>query len=644
MAIIQISRIQMRRGLSDNVPQLASAELGWAINTRKLYIGNGTLSEGAPTTGNTEILTVYSDIVSLQNTYSFKGEYDNLAAVQTGPDLLSPVTRSMQSKLDDIVNARDFGAQGDGSTNNVDILNRAIDEIYRAGIAAIPSTEASKRRTIHLPAGVYNLTGDVIRLLPYVKLKGDGKNSTFIVQTDPTQTCVAMTVDAADQSGIAIGSGGATKPIGLQLEDMTLINQNSGDVLILDSVNSALIIGVACQGDKTAPTSTVGDNACVRIITNAPATVSNRICFEGCDFLNQTYAIQADSAVDGVSVYGGTFTDLAVGVSVGGNSTIAVPSSVKVSFSVFDRIAQSAVIGHNEARGLVSAFNHYKDVGNDLGASPGAFPVVKLDHSSNYSIADQFDRTPAEALVTPTVDTGNRAVISTLPGGILSHGKYNVACATDMVLLDNQAALVPTGAFTPMSTAVTIDYSLTRGGFARHGIMKVVQDGTNIAYDDEYVQTGEIGVTLSPVINGNTVELNYTSTPYAPTPRVSVFKAAIKYLARDFPTVGIAQVLLGATGSTLIPNGGDSPNVEMRVEVYATNEPLASVVELWEGTTLLGTFTGPELLVTLGGLGSHTLTARLSSSIGALLATSEPWVVNVVLPTATITGIIDNTL
>ena len=57
MAVVQISRIQHRRGKSDDLPQLASAELGWSINNRKLYIGNGSTVEGAPTVGNTEILT-----------------------------------------------------------------------------------------------------------------------------------------------------------------------------------------------------------------------------------------------------------------------------------------------------------------------------------------------------------------------------------------------------------------------------------------------------------------------------------------------------------------------------------------------------------------------------------------------------------
>ena len=57
MAIVQISQIKNRRGLSEDLPQLASAELGWSIDTQELYIGNGTVDEGAPEVGNTRILT-----------------------------------------------------------------------------------------------------------------------------------------------------------------------------------------------------------------------------------------------------------------------------------------------------------------------------------------------------------------------------------------------------------------------------------------------------------------------------------------------------------------------------------------------------------------------------------------------------------
>ena len=71
MAIVQISRITQRKGLTEDLPQpLAGAELGWAIDQRRLFIGNGELADGAPVVGNTEILTEFSDILQFttQNT------------------------------------------------------------------------------------------------------------------------------------------------------------------------------------------------------------------------------------------------------------------------------------------------------------------------------------------------------------------------------------------------------------------------------------------------------------------------------------------------------------------------------------------------------------------------------------------------
>ena len=83
MAIVQISQITNRKGLQADLPQLAGAELGWSIDERRLFIGNGTLEEGAPVIGNTEILTEFSDILNFTNTYTYKGEAAGYT-VQTG--------------------------------------------------------------------------------------------------------------------------------------------------------------------------------------------------------------------------------------------------------------------------------------------------------------------------------------------------------------------------------------------------------------------------------------------------------------------------------------------------------------------------------------------------------------------------------
>ena len=39
MPIVQISRIQHRRGKRTDLPQLASGELGWVVDEQRLFIG-----------------------------------------------------------------------------------------------------------------------------------------------------------------------------------------------------------------------------------------------------------------------------------------------------------------------------------------------------------------------------------------------------------------------------------------------------------------------------------------------------------------------------------------------------------------------------------------------------------------------------
>jgi hypothetical protein len=56
--IKQKSRIETRLGLQQNLPQLSPGDFGWAVDSQRLFIGNGTIAEGAPFIGNTEILTV----------------------------------------------------------------------------------------------------------------------------------------------------------------------------------------------------------------------------------------------------------------------------------------------------------------------------------------------------------------------------------------------------------------------------------------------------------------------------------------------------------------------------------------------------------------------------------------------------------
>ena len=130
MAIQQVSRITVRKGLAEDLPQpLAGAELGWATDQRRLYIGNGALADGAPVVGNTEILTEFSDLFEYASAYVYQGAAAGYV-VQTGATSGSPVSQSLQSRLDSYAIVTDFGATGDGLTDDTAAINRALFQLY----------------------------------------------------------------------------------------------------------------------------------------------------------------------------------------------------------------------------------------------------------------------------------------------------------------------------------------------------------------------------------------------------------------------------------------------------------------------------------------------------------------------------------
>jgi hypothetical protein len=95
MAVITVSKIQVRSGLQEDLPTLDTAEFGWCVDTQRLFIGKGTLAEGAPVTGVTEILTEYS--IALLN-YNIAQFESNIAIFDDNVANLLAVTGNLQPK------------------------------------------------------------------------------------------------------------------------------------------------------------------------------------------------------------------------------------------------------------------------------------------------------------------------------------------------------------------------------------------------------------------------------------------------------------------------------------------------------------------------------------------------------------------
>jgi hypothetical protein len=236
MAIVQISQIQIRRGLQQDLPQLASAEMGWSLDTRRLFIGNGTLDEGAPTTGVTEILTEHSNFLGFVSSYTFAGT-DAGYTSQTGPTILSPVTRSLQSVLDDTVSVRDFGTVANGTTDDTAALNRAIQQVYTS---SLNGTRKNVQRTIKIPAGTYLITSPIL-VPPNCTLVGDGRSNTVIYSTAGT---VFSTCDSYFQTGgymgVPVGSNNPVLPGSITIRDLTVQTTNTSNPAAL--VNNTIDI------------------------------------------------------------------------------------------------------------------------------------------------------------------------------------------------------------------------------------------------------------------------------------------------------------------------------------------------------------------------------------------------------------------
>lgn len=198
MAVYQISRIQIRRGQANQgtgLPQLASGEMAWAIDTQELYIGNGAVSEGAPAVGNTKILTAndLSSQAGLVNTIFYTYKVLDTSIV-TGVSVNAPVSRSLQSRLDDSVNLSDFLTTADITSDDyTTALQRAINQLFlNAGHGNAHST-VGNRIKLTLPAGTFN-TSSTLYVPSYVTLEGAGVDKT-IINYNPRITVTGSTVN-----------------------------------------------------------------------------------------------------------------------------------------------------------------------------------------------------------------------------------------------------------------------------------------------------------------------------------------------------------------------------------------------------------------------------------------------------------------
>lgn len=528
MAIVQVSRITHRKGLSENLPQLAGAEFGWVIDDRKLFIGNGTLTEGAPAVGNTEVLTQYSDILGIAESYTYKGEAGGYTVV-TGPTASSPISRTIQGKIDDFASVKDFGATGDGTTDDTVAINRALFQLF------CRETNSQTRRSLFFPAGTYLITSP-IKVPTYAKLYGEGPNSTTIkLSSGSSASYVMQTADSLQQTGANLGDGSATLPRDIEIESLTLesAKTSSVNIALVEDTKEMYFTNVTFKGPfgTSDLTSASPDVACVRFDSTA-FTITSSIVLEGCTFTGCTYAFDADEQINGIHVNNSKFDTLYQGALIGAGTPVSGgPKGFTITQCLFNNIGYEGIkIGAVSQN--MSGYNIFLDVGNNFaGLGNPVTNIININGDNNVTVGDMFERNETDNDSFPRITLNSKKAYGLDNGERIKFGTFTQEVGKTTALTTQVS---PTTIFTLDSGTAPVfgvKYSFYDpvNYTVRYGTLRVVgqvsddSSGT-LVYEDDYIENQLSGLVLSVEQSSTTISIKYTATD------AGTFKYTAEYL------------------------------------------------------------------------------------------------------------------
>jgi hypothetical protein len=486
MAVVQISKIQLRRGKKNQgtgLPQLASGELAWAIDTQELFVGNGAVSEGAPYVGNTKILTEHDSLLELANIYQYKKDYI--------VPIVGTVTRSLQSRLDDgIVNARNFGIiPFSEKSNNIDAETFITEQTAKIQQAI---NELNKiNATLEFDPGEYRIN-ESITLPSGVKIVGAGKAR----YSRPTDVWIlnSGTSFRFVESGSAFQTTENASRISLTNFTIRLENTDTSGFFLNNVKNldfSNISVAYYLDGYAIAISASVDDIIGLKILGTGAEIRNNK--FKGLEFSGLSYAVYTQGNVSYNSFENCLLEYLYQGFSFGNDSEDGANHNV-VTNCTFDQIRHNSIVVHS-GLGNISRGNIFKATGLNDTAN-----IINFITDGNSSEQDIFERSK-------DLDRGNPYVQEI--GGIA----YRIKSDPERISLGstfgstNLAFRLPTGS----ATGYKVEYVYKSFNFnqTRRGTLYITFDSSTnqmeLVDDYEYVglsREGEDAITFS---------LNYSS-------------------------------------------------------------------------------------------------------------------------------------
>ena len=493
MPIVQISRIQHRRGKSTDLPQLAAGELGWVIDEQKLFIGNGTVADGAPAIGNTEILTSGSSAFSSALKYVYRGYLGDATPITTGAGV--DILRTLQERLDDYVSVKAFGAVGDGATDDTAAIQRALEELY-SDIVDQDDTRSS--RILFFPAGTYNISAS-LKIPPYARLCGEGIDGSVIYQSGGNVP-VAVTEDNGGNVYGNIGAASAATPTQISIEGIQFWNGEAYAGFSIDCATNIRFVNCGFKGTYAAGGADTSNSRAVTVRSTSVLPCSN-IIFDSCQFTKFSRLIDLSHDVTSIKFINCDFSIAVYGAYIGettDGSTNGLqngPSNIQFLYSTWSNIGRNAikVVAGGTIRNIVSVGNYFNsDIGNSFGSYDEPllhliYPEIDFGTDECSSRFDYFVKTDLRSsAIAPATNVDGIGIID--------------RPIKQITLADNTSSATTTGIRIKATngSALSVRYKIERGSNFRTGTMTVIgKEGTTPSFNDDYEETADIGVTLS---------------------------------------------------------------------------------------------------------------------------------------------------
>lgn len=403
MAVVSISRIQIRRGKEQSgsgLPQLASGELGWAIDTQNLYIGNGSVSEGAPAVGNTKILTENDNLFDLPNIYTYR----------TGSSIAGTVTRNLQDRLDDRVSVRAFGVVGDGVTDDTVALQTAIYQLFL-------NTTVQDRAILYIEPGEYLITG-TIYLPKNTRIVGAGIDKTVIkIQGTTIGFITVSDLSTAEVPVWTTTVSTSNQPSNIYMSGMTIENietENDRPMIHLwnckDSVFDSIKFSGNYNTDKLFSNVDGFNDPIVSEVFGIQISSDSRVVYtssntiSNCVFENLFAGVYSDAFTLNNLIESNNFENCIYGIGFGLNvpsyeASNPYPNNNTILDNKFDEIyANGLAVLYGVDN--ISKHNKFYNVGNRYAGpaawtavnTPDFFSNIRFDYTGNFSVDDWIER------------------------------------------------------------------------------------------------------------------------------------------------------------------------------------------------------------------------------------------------------------